>query len=325
MRDGYLRPLFFLITIILLSSPSLSSSYEGPLQTKNQFPLFMHLNPISIEAARLENSYAISLSHSSVYLLHNNSEWSMGLDMELTELEIRARKIFMESLELGIDVPFLNFNSGFMDGPVNAFHKAFGFSDYGRNKRPENAFLYEVKRRGVTIIKGEDGRFGLSDITLSVKKAIIRSDPDISLKFDLELPTGDAKRGYGSGNFGADGSLLLDKRLGESFMSYCNIGYAVPGDLEGYETIGMRPFIFGGIALETAAWRNISLLTQLTFQESPYPKTGIRGIDAYAVLFAFGGRYSTKGSGSYEFSFTEDTNTAGAPDFTVGLAYKKSY
>ena len=249
----------------------------------------------------------------------------MGLDMELTELDMRAKKTFFESFELGIDLPFLSFNPGFMDGPVNAFHKTFGFPDSGRSKRPENDFLYEVKRQGLIIIKGEDGGVGLSDITLSAKKAITRSDPSVSLKFDVELPTGDAKRGYGSGNLGADGSLLLDKRLGDSFMSYCNIGYAIPGNLEGYETIDMKPFSFGGIGLEMAAWKDISLLAQLTFQESPYPKTGIRAIDDYAVLLAFGGRYTTRSSGSYEFSFTEDPNTAGAPDFTVGLSYKKSY
>jgi hypothetical protein len=54
---------------------------------------------------------------------------------------------------------------------------------------------------------------------------------------------------------------------------------------------------------------------------SPYPSTGIREVDWPGVLLIMGGRYYS-GSGSFEFSFTEDPDTAGAPDFILNMAYR---
>lgn len=325
MWDHLLKIVFLMICFKAVAAPSYASNFQGPMETKNQFPLLIHLNAPAFASASLENSFSADLAYSSDSLIKFSSEWEAELDMELAELNIKVRKTFYDSLELGIDLPFVSFSGGFMDPMVNDFHGTFGFSDYGRKSRPDNAFLYEVKRNGVTIVRGEPGEIGISDIRLSAKKAVISSDPAVSLKLSVELPTGDAKKGFGSGNFGTDITLLLDKKFGESIMTYYNLGIAFPGDLDGYQTVKMRSFIFGCVALEMAAWKNVNLLTQLSLQESPYPKTGIKNIDATATLLTFGGRYITKSGGSYEFTFTEDPNIAGTPDFTYGLSYKSRF
>jgi hypothetical protein len=41
-------------------------------------------------------------------------------------------------------------------------------------------------------------------------------------------------------------------------------------------------------------------------------------------LLSFGGRY-VSGKNSLEFSLTEDPNTAGAPDVTFNLTYRKRF
>jgi hypothetical protein len=212
-----------------------------------------------------------------------------------------------------------------MDGVVNRFHGLFGFGSYGRQNRPKNEFLYEVKRNGVTIVKGESGQPGLADIKLSVKKAIVSSDPVVSVKLAAELPTGDAKRGYGSGNIGADLSLLLDKKLGERYLTYWNVGVAYPGDIDGYEKVRTRRFAFGGASVEMVFSDDLNLLAQWSFQTSPYPETGIRCVDAVATQLTFGARFNGGNGGSYDFTFAEDPNTAGVPDFTVGFSFKKKF
>lgn len=318
----YKVALTFIFTII--AANTLAYSFDGPLQARNQFPLFIHLNQPVMEKATLENSWSISLSTSTTHQVHDSKDWSMGLDLEMTGVDFRARKIIFNSLELGADIPFLSVNSGFLDAPLNNYHRAFGFRDYGRSLRPENDFLYEVKRKGATIVKGEVGSGGISDIRLSAKKTLVSHDQTVSFKMSLELPTGNAKKGYGSGNYGTDSTFMLDKKLSERLMTYSSIGIAFPGDLAGYETVEIKQFLFGGIAFEVAAGNNLNILSQLTFQESPYPKTGIREVDDIAILFTLGARYASQG-GSYEFTFSEDPDTAGAPDFSVGLSYKKSY
>jgi hypothetical protein len=312
----------FLLIVAVLSAPS--EAFDGPLQVKNQFPLFLNVNASYLESASLEDSLSASLSHSSIYLVDSSSEWDMGLDMEITELNLGFRKSIKNFIELGVEVPILSFNSGFMDGFLDSYHDTFGFPDYGRSNRPTNDFLYEVKRNGIVVVKGESGRIAIGDIRLSIKKPLLTGDPSISIKGEIELPTGEPETGYGNGSFDTGLSLLMDKRLGEVWKTYLNLGVVFPGDLKGHESVELKSFIWGGAAVEAALWKNISLLGQVFIQGSPFPETGISSIDRTAVLLSLGGRYHS-GNSSFELSLTEDPNTSGAPDFTLNFTFKQSF
>ena len=304
------------------ASPALP--FGGPLQVKNQFPLFLSLNAPYLETAYTEHSLSAGISHSSIYMMRDSREWSIHLDMEVTELTLRYRRDIPALCELGIEVPFISLNSGFMDNFLNFYHKTFGFPDYGRSMRPSNEFLYEVRRNGNLVIKGEGGRINLGDIRLTAKKMILKSDPAVSIKVDLELPTGSASKGYGNGSFDAGITVMADKKVTDAVMAFGNFGAVFPGDLKVDETIKLSTYLFGGAGIEAAITKNLSLLGQVSFQNSPFPKTGIGSIDRVAVLLSLGGRY-TAGRDSFEFSLTEDPNTAGAPDVSFNFVYKRRF
>ena len=308
----------------LLLYPVTGSSFEGPLQVKNQFPLFFHLDAPVLESAANESSVSLGLSHSSVFMMKDSPGWVVHLDLEMTELRLKYRREIADMVEVGVEVPILSFSSGFLDGPLESYHSAFGFSDYGRSTRPENAFLYEVKRNGSAVVKAEDGRAGLGDIRLSIKKELFKGDPVLSLKLDMELPTGSASKGFGSGSIDSGIALLADKRLGDKFNAHANVGVVFPGDLRAEKTIAMKDYFYAGAAIEAALWKNFSLLGQVLLQSSPFPHTGIGTVDRACALAVLGGRYSS-GKDSIEFSLTEDANTAGAPDVIFNLTYKKRF
>ena len=303
---------------------SASYGFDGPLQARNQFPLFLYLNTPYLESASIENSFSASLSYSSINLVESSSKWDIRLDMEITELDLRFRKNIGDFIEIGIELPILSFSSGFMDGFLNSYHDAFGFPDYGRSNRPDNEFLYEVRRNRDLVVKGKNGHIGVGDIRLTLKKPLLNSDPAISIKGDIELPTGDAKAGYGNGSIDAGIAVLMDKKLSEYFKSYLNIGAVFPGNLRGHEEITLREFLYGGAAIEASFWKNISLIVQVFVQGSPFPKTDISSVDRLAVLLSLGGRYSS-GNNNFEFSLTEDPNTSGAPDFTLNFSFKRIF
>jgi hypothetical protein len=314
------RLLPFLLAFFL---PITSHAFDGPLQMRNQFPLFMHLDAPYLEKAAMENSFSINLSHSSMYLVEDSDQWSAGLDMEITGMNLRFKRTVRDLFEVGIDVPVISLSSGFLDGFLESYHNAFGFPDYGRSERPTNDFLYEVKKEGKVIVKGRNGHIGLGDIRLSVKKPLLSGDTMVSLRADIEFPTGDADAGYGNGSFDAGFGLLIDKRLTEQIQSSINAGIVFPGDLKGKGRIGLREFVYGGVSVEALAWKRFSLLAQIFAQNSPFPETGIGEIDRPAVLLSFGGRYRS-GVNMLELSLTEDPNTAGAPDFTLAFSYRRS-
>jgi hypothetical protein len=316
--------IFLAMLFILSFHSSASYGFGGPLQVRNQFPFFLYLNTPYLESALVENSFSASLSYSSLNLVESSSKWDIGLDMEVTELNLRFRKNIRDFIELGIELPIFSFNSGFMDDFLNSYHDAFGFPDYGRSNRPDNEFLYEVRRNGKLVVKGENGHIGIGDIRLTLKKPLLNSDPAISIKGDIELPTGDAKAGYGNGRIDAGIAVLMDKKLSEYFKSYLNIGAVFPGNLRGHEEITLREFLYGGAAIEASFWKNISLIVQVFVQGAPFPKTDISSIDNAAVLLSLGGRYSS-GNNNFEFSLTEDPNTSGAPDFTLNFSFKRIF
>ncbi len=322
MKKYILISLFTFQSLLLLSS--VSFPFEGPLQVRNQFPPFLILNPPYLESASYENSISASLSYSSTFMVRNSAAWSVGIDLETAELNLRFKKVVADFVELGIDVPILSYNSGFMDDFLKSYHNAFGFSDYGRSSRPENEFLYEIRRDGAPVVEGKDGRIGIGDIRLTAKKRILSGDPSLSLMANVELPTGDTSRGFGNGSLDAGIAVLLNKDIGEKFRTYVNFGAIFPGDLKEHDTVRLRNFLYGGAGIEAAIWKNLSLLGQVMFQNSPFPKTGISTMDRVSALLAIGGRHSF-GKNSIEFSLTEDPNTAGAPDFAVNVSFKRRF
>lgn len=257
-------------------------------------------------------------------MLKESTEWYVGLDMEVTELNLRLKKNIKDFLEVGVDIPIVSFSSGFMDGFINSYHETFGFPDYGRSSRPDNEFLYDLRRDGAPVVDGRGGRITIGDIRLSLKKPILYGDPAISIKGDLEFPTGDAKDGYGNGSIDAGIAILFDKNLGSKVKTYVNVGAVFPGDLKGHKTVDLREYLYGGAGIEAHLLKNFNVLVQVLMQGSPYPETDIAAIDRPAVLLSLGGRYIF-GKNSLELSFTEDTNTSGAPDFTLNFSYKRNF
>ena len=53
-----------------------------------------------------------------------------------------------------------------------------------------------MKRKGIPVVKGEDGRIGIGDIKFTLKKPLLTDDPAVSIRGDIELPTGDPKNRF---------------------------------------------------------------------------------------------------------------------------------
>jgi len=319
--ENNLKFISVLSVVFLVLLSSIAFPFEGPLQIKNQYPITLHANQPYLESAATESSFSAGLSHSSTYTVQNSASWSFNMDMEITELNLRYKRDIKDLFEIGLEVPVLYFGGGFMDGFLESYHSTFGFSDYGRSNRPENEFLYEVRRDNALVVRGETGT-GLGDVRLTLKKSLMSSgDFGLSVKGDIELPTGDAKAGYGNGSVDAGISVLMNYYICQGIATYWNIGAVSPGDVRGYQKVELKDFVYGGMAVEADLGKGFSLLTQLQVQSRIYPETDLLAVDRAAYLLSLGGRYHS-GKNSFELSLAEDINTAGAPDFILNLSYK---
>lgn len=308
------------LLMALLVMPSAVSAFDGPLQVKNQFPPFVGISQPFLESAAPSDSLSFGLSHSSVYVIESSAAWTVNLDLEVTELAVRYKKVFPDLFEAGVEIPLYRPIAGFMDGFLDWYHSSFGFPDYGRSERPKNDFLYEIRHNGAVVVQGVNGRAGLGDVRLSLKRLVSGGDPLVSVMATLELPTGEAETGYGNGSIDTAFSAMIDTRLSDVVMTYINLGVVFPGDLKARQTEPLNTFAHGGVGLEGSFWNRFSVLAQVSVQGSPYPATGIRQVDNPAVILVVGGRYRAE-KGSFEFSLTEDPNTSGAPDFILNATY----
>lgn len=314
------------LLVLLVAYPVSALPFSGPLEVKNQFPLFLHLNTPFLERAALQDSLALNFSYSSVFLNRNTPRWSVQMDLELAELTLRFRKTLSCSLEIGLDLPVLSFNSGVMDPFLDWYHSTFGFPDYGRSSRPFNQFLYQIRTEKGLIVKGENGKSGLGDLRISGKQVLLESQgrPLLSLSASMEIPTGDPNQGFGNGSLDFGLALLVEKKLSPTFQAYGNLGLVIPGTLKAHQELDLKKYYYGGVGLEAAVSKNISFLGQVWGQSSPFPETGIGAVDNPALLLSLGGRYHLNKS-YLELSFTEDVNTSGAPDFIVNFSIRRKF
>lgn len=313
-----------LIALLLCCLPAEALSFDGPLQVRNQFPLLLTLAPPWFETAALRDEVAVGITYSSTYVTETSPQWMVGLDLELAELGIRIRKKVGERAEAGLRVPVLRPSGGFLDAPLASFHEFLGTGDYGRHERPDNAFLYTVTWQGRPVVQGVNDRTGLGDIGLTFKWQLRAASPVLSVQVDVELPTGDARTGYGNGSTDLGIALLSDWELSETYRGYAMAGVVAPGDLKGYQTVPLHTYGYAGLGLEAAWWERFHVIVQTVAASSPFPETGIREMDWPGILLTFGGRYSFDRS-SIELSLTEDPDTAGAPDFMANIGWSMKF
>ncbi|MBF0536701.1 MAG: DUF3187 family protein [Nitrospirae bacterium] len=311
------------VLLLVLLMPAVVGAFDGPLPLKNQFPLSLYLLSPRYESPQVEDSLTLNLAYSSTYMVRQSKDYAIGIDLESAEFSLGFRKVVWDSVQLSVEVPVVTFASGFMDDAINKYHEMFGFEDYGRRNRPLNSFLFYFKENGKTLIEGKDGYIGLGDIRFGVKKAILTSDPLISVMLELELPTGsDPRAGIGNGSFDAGGSVMISKDLTNDLKAYAVAGVVFPGNYRGDELIKLRSYLYANTALQYELSRRLLLIGQLSIQGSAYPNTQIPQIDRTAVQFAIGARYRLD-KDAVELSFVEDPSTSGAPDFSFNLMYKR--
>lgn len=314
------------IILLCLAAPAAAPAvtFDGPLQVRNQFPLYLGMNPPYLDPASIEDSFSTVLHYSSTYVTQENAFWTVNMDLELAELDLRFKKKLGPSTELGLDVPVIRPDEGFLDRPLESWHDIVGMGDYGRSQRPYNEFLYEIYCQGKPVILGVSDRTGLGDLRLTVKQQVLEGPAAVSVLVNAELPTGDARTGYGNGSWDFGAAVVTDFAMGERYRGYASAGIVVPGDLKAYQTIALRTYGYGAFGIEAAWWERFHVIVQVLASQSPFPETGIRELDWPTALLTFGGRYSF-GTSTVEFSLTEDPTTASTPDFITTLAWRKRF
>jgi len=321
--------IFFLLLVVPRSGFADEYPSHGPISLVSQNPLYLlYLQPRP-ERARVLKAGQLRLSargpYSNVFERQSNGSTGMmvDLDMEVFRPSFFLQWGFLPDWEFGLELPFINTNSGFLDGFIQEFHKIFGFPNSGRNLVPDGRFNYSISRNGKDLYRNNSVPFLPSDIVLNVKRVLwkeSRAVPAIAGNFYLKIPTGNISRGTGSGMPDIGFNLAFEKNY-KRIHGYVNLG----GVILGPKDYGLDQFLNAQlwnwmVAVEITAWsHHLGVIAQLQGDGSLFHDTGLSDLDEGNLILTigFGGQ---EGPWGWRAAFAEDPSGTGpAVDFTTYL------
>ncbi len=226
--------------------------------------------------------------------------------------------------EVGVELPFAHTSGGFLDSFVNDWHEFFGLPDQGRSEAPQDEFGISAVNDGTAAWGVEPSGFQLLDVPITAAWNVLpiteRRPYGVALRGAIELPTGDASRGYGDG--GVDWALgaATELRVGDASFTL-NGQYAWASTPTGARDAGLEfanvwSFGAGVELLLNDTW---SALVQTEYESSTLRNLGFpRAADDQWLLWTglrarLGDRWRIEGG------IGEDLSAFIAPDFTVWM------
>jgi len=295
--------------------------WHGPFRLRGQFPLDLPTLDLTPDDARLLPSGAITmetfLAHSNTFELSPSYDeraayfeagafppgWDYEVDSESTRLTVRVDFGIGDRLQLGVEVPVISHQGGFMDGSIESFHERTDLPNGDREERPQGEF-------GVDLISGnrrstfDESQVAFSDVSLHAKVALLHSRGSaLSAIVDVKGPTGDEDALAGGGDWdygvGIIGSVGGERNAFHGGIARYFLGTSkwLPFEAED------RTSVYA--AYELAIAREWSFGLQLLGATSILLDERVLEADEERVEVSFGARHA---SGPFEvtFGFTEN-------------------
>jgi hypothetical protein len=194
-------------------------------------------------------------------------------------------------LEVGLEIPFFDRHSGFLDPFVIAVENIFDYHNPDRDEFSDRAYAFDITRNGQTIISGEKNRSDFGDLVLSAKYAALSEGPRrpaLSARLAIKFPTGDVDQAFGSGYPDVGIGLALQKTAWSRLVLYLNQNVVFPSGDFGETHLDLRPIYTTALAAEFLLTSWFSIVSQLDYFTTPFHGTGTRALDNTVFEIAFG-------------------------------------
>ena len=253
-----------------------------------------------------QSSFSVILDAVSHFTDARKQSEAIRIDGETYRLAVRFGHGIGDQWEIGTEVPLLSHRGGVLDGLINDWHDAFGLPTLGRDRVADNQLQFVYTRDDREQVNIQSSTTGLGDIIVFAGKTLRTTEKvDLTIRGELELPTGDADRLMGSGSTDLSlsatitrkwGNWLGSARLGGSYLGTGNVLPELQRNWVGFGTVyvGWRP-------LHALAFK-----LQLDAQTPIYENSDIAQLTESAFQLSIGSSVKIKGSTFLDLSVTED-------------------
>lgn len=298
------------------------------MPTRNQHPAqltVLHMDPAPVTvlpAGRI--AVRENLAYSSLWLRGSAGTRRFEMDGEYLRAATRLQLGLGEGLEFGVELPVAHTSGGFLDAFVIDYHSWFGFPDQARDTSPRNEYAIGASRNGQSLWSVDEDGFAWLDVPLQLTWTVVEPAehrPGLALRGAVELPTGDADRGYGSGGVDASLGMLVQHRTGPlSWYGHVQHTFASTPRATRRAGLTFADVSSLGGAVELPLGDTLAALVQVEWETST-----LRNLDAPVVSrdqlqLWVGGRLQLDSAWAVEVGFGEDLQGLVSPDFTAWLS-----
>jgi hypothetical protein len=277
-----------------------ASSPQGPLLAHNYHPLqglFLNLEAEKAEGLpKGQWKVSIGFVESNTININSNPTLFIVLDQEISRLDIAASYGITDTLEVGLEIPFLWRHGGVLDPLIKTVEDFLGVTFRGRNQRPQNILEFSIFRTTDQIfLEFTEDASSVGDITLKGKYLLVKEKPgqvSIAARAALRFPTGDEALVLGSGHPDFGIGALFQKSI-RNFTLYGDVDLILPGDTFEPFDWELRPIVGFGFAGEFRWTPDFSVLLQLDFHSAAFQDTEATSLDngnVFELTFGFSSR-----------------------------------
>ena len=252
---------------------------------------------------------------------------------ETYRLGLSIRTGLAERWEYFVDVSTVTHHSGYFDGFIEDWHKAFGLPRDIRAQAPRDLVIFYADETSTHIdIRENTTSFG--DASIGIGYAVPVSplaNDGLALRASLKFPTGDDDSLAGSGGFGAslwaETSGVLPWADEERRWLYAaTLGVLATQTPKVLPELGSRIVTFARFGITWRPFDRLTLTTQLDVHTSPYSGAMVGPLDDMAVMVGMGGALKISDHTTLEIAVMEDDGSRRAgPDVGFHAALRRSF
>ena len=326
-----------LLAVSLLIYPLAARSSDdvaGAFALRNQNPFLQIFGLPPLRSATLtprgETDFGIAFDIANHAEANVNPPEEIAIDGESYFVTLSWRRRVSNRFELGIILPLVAHEQGFLDNVIENWHDALGLSN-SKRRGPSNQLGFLYTRNGITQYALYSPSSGIGDIQLSA--ALSLREPDnagsgsLSLRSSIKLPSGDADKLLGSGAadfslgiYASDTYTVFARDFGVSAF----IGGLLLGDGEVLAEIQRSAVPFAGVAANWRTTERLGLVAQL-YAQGAYFDSDLDELGGDSIQLAVGLNYRLKRRPwLLKFAVVEDVAPNATSDFGLHFAVQSS-
>lgn len=320
----------FFLFVLFFPAP-LSAQDMAPFQTQNQSPLVQIYGlPAPDEAFVLskgKSKVRLVADIANNYATDSASRENTLLDGESYRFTLEGRHGLGHGVELGLEVPYVFFDGGFLDGAINSWHDAFGFPEGGRNLAPRNRLRITYQRNQQEKLRRDRSSSGLGDLRVKAGLRLYEEKREgasaVALRTSLKLPTGDSDLLHGSGSTDLALWLIGSHEMPWTYGPWFFFG---SGGILGMTTGQVladqqRNWVgFGGMGIGYRPFSWIALKVQADGHTPFYKDSDLRELALSSIQLLIGGTLFLSEKICLDIAVSEDVIVKTSPDVVFHLA-----